>query len=230
MPVDLQPGDLTHAHWQLRVFRQVARAVFRLCFRVRVTGRAHLPPAPFVVCANHLGWADIFLLLLFLPVEPRIYILGSENVRHQTAFRTWVINSLQILVPVDTAKQVRAVRQAEAVLQRRASLLTFPEGTVYGTAEGRLLPLQEGVAYLSQVTGAPLVPVGLTGTKELWLRRPLTLRIGRALRPEAFAGDRRERTRAMTAALTTAMQALLPGDQAHPRVKPLRTWLTNLFA
>ena len=42
-------------------------------------------------------------------------------------------------------------------------------------------------------------------------------------------GAARDRIHALTAALDTAMRALLPGDHTHPRFKPLREWLTDLF-
>ena len=33
----------------------------------------------------------------------------------------------------------------------------------------------------------------------------------------------------LTAALDASLRALLPGDKARPRFKPLRGWLTKLF-
>ena len=61
-----------------------------------------------------------------------------------------------------------------------------------------------------------LLSVGITGSKDLWLRRPLTMRIGRPIQPDDFVGDKRTRVRALTAALDQAMRALLPGDPARP--------------
>ncbi|MGI8587640.1 MAG: lysophospholipid acyltransferase family protein [Chloroflexia bacterium] len=228
--IRLPRGDLGPAGRQLRAFRALLRGVFQVFFRVRVRGLAGVPPGPIIICSNHLGWADTFLLLLFFPIEPRIYLLGNENVRDLTWFRTWIINTLKILIPVDYGRPAQAVRVSLEVLRRSGSLVAFPEGTVEGTAEGRLLPLQDGAAYLSQAAGVPLVPVGLTGTKQLWLRRTLTMRIGPAVYPAEFMGDRRERAREQTTKLSAEMRALLPGDYERPRYKPLRRWLTNLFA
>jgi len=178
---------------------------------------------------NHLGWTDTFMVLLLLPVEPRIYVLGERQAVLFSRFRVWLLRTFDVLVPLERDKPREALRVMSDLLARGGSLIIYPEGHL-GTQEGTIGPLQPGAAHLSVHSGVPLLPIGLTGTQELWLRRPLTLRIGRPLDPAAFPGpDLRSRVRPMTAALDSAMRALLPGDHAHPRFKPLRAWLTNLF-
>jgi 1-acyl-sn-glycerol-3-phosphate acyltransferase len=224
----VQQGSAAPAPLMVRVLRRVVRGIFRLVFRVRVVGLDQVPPTPAIICANHLGWADMFLVLLFFPVEPRIYILGEQEVRTISAWRTRLIDRLEIMVALDRRNPLRASRTMVVVLKRGGSLLIFPEGQL-GTAEGALLPLHEGAAHAALVTGAPLLPVGLTGTRDLWLRRTLTMRIGGPIAPASVTGTTHERVDALTARLRAAMLDLLPGDRARPRWKPLRAWLTKLF-
>jgi len=203
--------------------------VFRVLFRVRVVGLENVPDKPVIICANHLGWTDAFLILLFLPLEPRIYILGERQVAHISKFRNALIRWLQVMVPLDRDKPLEAVRVMNGVLKRGGSLLIFPEGKL-GTVEGELLPLQHGAPHLSLHSGVPILPVGLTGPHELWLRRTLTVRIGRPIEPSQFTGDLRTRMSTLTWALERDMSALLPGEQSRqPRIKLLRRWLTELF-
>ena len=108
------------------------------------------------------------------------------------------------------------------------SLLIFPEGQL-GYEEGKLQELKHGAAHLSVSSGAPIIPVGLTGTRELWLRCRLIVRIGKPIYPTDFEGESRDRIRAMTARLQGEMRKLLPGDAKQARVKLLRRWLTNLL-
>jgi 1-acyl-sn-glycerol-3-phosphate acyltransferase len=224
----VQQGAAAPAPLAVRVLRRVVRAIFRLVFRVRVAGLEHVPATPVIICANHLGWADMFLVLLFFPVEPRIYILGEQEVRTISAWRTRLIDRLEIMVALDRRNPLRAIRTMDDVLKRGGSLLIFPEGEL-GSAEGALLPLHEGAAHAGLVTGAPLLPVGLTGTRELWLRRTLTMRIGPPIASTSVTGTSHERVDALTTKLRAAMLALLPGDRARPRWKLLRAWLTKLF-
>jgi len=224
----MQRGSAGRARWHVRLLWLLIRLLFRIFFRVRVVGLQNVPSRPAIVCANHLGWADSFLVLLFFPVEPRIYVLGDEQVKDISSLRTRAINALQIMVDLDRSKPREALRTMQDVLRRGGSLLIFPEGRV-GQEEGRLHELQHGAAHLSVFSGAPLVPVGLTGTSELWLRRRLIMRIGKPIEPDPFSGDTRTRLHEITARLDQEMRALLPGDHDRPRVRLLRRWLTNLF-
>lgn len=224
----LQQGNAATPNLYIRVFRVIVRAIFRVFFRVRVIGLENIPRAPVIICANHLGWADTFLVMSFFPVKPRVYVLAEQEVKDISQFRRRMIDSLEIMVMLDRRKPVQALRVMEDVLKRGGSLLIFPEGKL-GTEEGKLQPLQGGAAHASIVTGTPLLPIGLTGTRELWLRRGLTLRIGKTISPAQFDGDTRARMHNMTDRLSAAMSALLLGDKERARVKLLRRWLTKLF-
>jgi 1-acyl-sn-glycerol-3-phosphate acyltransferase len=227
---DLMPqqGDAGHAGLGIRLFKLTLGAIFRIFFRVKIVGLKNVPDTAAIICANHLGWTDPFLILLFLPVEPRVYILGERQVAHISRFRNFMITKLQVMVALDRDRPREALRIMSDVLSRGGSLLIFPEGHL-GTEEGKLQPLQHGAAHLSQHAGVQLLPVGLTGTSELWLRRRLTVRIGPPIVPADFTGDVRTRTTETTGELSRRMQALLPGDKPHPRVRLLRRWLTSLF-
>lgn len=168
------------------------------------------------------------MVMLFMPVEPRLYGLGLREVAYLAGWRTRLINWMEIFIPLDRDKPREALRIMEEVLRRGGSLVLAPEGRL-GEEEGKLGPLQHGAAYLSENTGVPLLPVGATGTKELWLRKTLTLRIGKPIFPDEIKGEPRTRTRAMTARLENEMLALLPGENQNPRFKPLKNWLTRLF-
>jgi 1-acyl-sn-glycerol-3-phosphate acyltransferase len=212
------------------ILRGLVGALFRLVFRIRVEGREHIPPGPCVICANHLGWSDPFLMLLFLPATPRLQMLGLHP-RLISAFRSWVVDHLDVLVELDRAHPVEGVRRARAALAAGYMMLVFPEGTYIGSTEGRLQSLHPGAAYLSLASGLPIVPVGLTGSHALWVRRPITIRIGPPLWPVDRPGTLHERAAALTTEIGAALQALLPGDQEGEamRVRLLRPWLSTLF-
>ena len=215
----LQQGPAARASGQLKAFRLAVRVLFLILFRVRVIGKENIPPGNAIICVNHLGWGEGFMTLLFFPAEPRVYVLGERQVMYIVPWRTRMINWLQIFVPLDRDKPRQALQTMEDVVRRGGSLAIAPEGHL-GTQEGTIAPLQPGAAYISQRTGVPLVPVGATGTLELWLRCRLTLRIGEPIYPEEFQGTLRARTRAMTARLENDMRALLPATWIAPGSSP----------
>jgi 1-acyl-sn-glycerol-3-phosphate acyltransferase len=204
------------------------RGIFRIFFRVRVYGLENVPRKPAMICANHLGWADPFLMLLFFPSRPRSYVLGLHP-STVSDFRAWVVDTLQVIVPLDPAKPLQALRTSQEVLEGGASVVIFPEGTAVGGEEGKLQKMHHGASHLSVTTGIPIVPVGITGTSELWLRRTLTIRVGRPFYPGGPGGDTRTRIHETTERLEKELSALLPGDRERARFKPLRGWLTKLF-
>jgi 1-acyl-sn-glycerol-3-phosphate acyltransferase len=224
----LQQGNASVSSWYVRTFRLVVKLLFRTFFRVRVVGKQNVPRTPVIICANHLGWTDVFLVLLFFPVEPRIYVMGEQEVKYISSFRKHVIESLQVFVMLDRKKPLQAVHVMEDILKRGGSILIFPEGHL-GSREGQLQELQHGAAHISITSGVPLLPVGLTGSSDLWLRRELVVRIGKPIPPADFEGDLRTRTHTMTSRLDREMRALLPGDKQRARVKLLRRWLTKLL-
>jgi 1-acyl-sn-glycerol-3-phosphate acyltransferase len=153
---------------------------------------------------------------------------------YKNRFRRWFVDTLELVVPMADVNPMAALRVSEGILQRGGRLLNFPEGAVEGSQEGRLLPLKHGASLLSLLSGVPLLPVGFTGTKELWLRRTITMRVGKPIYPDQFpellrSGDRRASARTLTSELESSLLALLPGDHERARVKLLREWLIDLF-
>lgn len=216
--------------WRIRLLRAVFRAIFQLIFRIKVYGLENVPRTQVIICPNHLSWADSLLVLLFFPVRPRIYALARYDEAYKTAFRRWVLGIVEVVVPLKERESVQALRTMTDILEGGGSLLIFPEGAVAGSREGSLLPLQHGASHLSLSSGVPILPVGVTGTREMWLRRTLTMRVGSAIDPAQFAdGDRRARTVALTTRLGEELLQLLPGDHERPRIKLLRKWLSEKF-
>lgn len=168
------------------------------------------------------------MVILFFPPEPRIYGLGERDVAERSAFRRWFFRQVPIFLPLDRDHPRAALASMQSALTAGAAIGLAPEGRL-GTQEGALGPLQDGAAFLSVRTGAPLLPVGATGTLDLWFRKQLTLRIGAPIDPAEFWGDSHSRVRALTARLDHDLRALFPGDAQHPSFKPLRHFLTHLF-
>jgi 1-acyl-sn-glycerol-3-phosphate acyltransferase len=229
----VQQGNAARASLYVKTARLLVRALLSFFLQVRITGLRNLPHGSAIICCNHLGWADFFLVLCYLPVAPRIYVLGYSldyiEDPGARAFREKVIGSLKVMVPLHVDRPVEAARVTTGLLKRGGSLLIFPEGTYMGAEEGKLLELQPGAAHFSQISGAPLVPVGITGTRELWFRKSVTLRVGKPIYPKEFEGSTHERVDAMTGRLEKELRAMLPGDHERARIRLLRKWLTMLF-
>ena len=98
----------------------------------------------------------------------------------------------------------------------------FPEAA-YGPREGELqATFKSGFAHFAVKNRVPVLPVALSGTRDLWLRKRIEVVIGKPIAP----GDDFDR---LLAASRSALQALLPEYHEPPGRKPLRSFLTRLL-
>ncbi len=229
------------------VARVVLFGIFR--FKVQVEGRELLPRTGgyTVVSAAHRGWMDPFVVLHALPLEPRVWFLGSGPSAFGPRWREALLHRIGGLMPVwrggvGIDKHVAAAR---AVLDNGAVFAQMPEGTVSGPP-GRIGPFRVGAALIALRTGAPIVLLAMAGTEELYLGRRMDARILPPTTVAELLGDRwdgrvpdegsreeLELARALTdrfaERLGPAVEALYPwtvDGPDHPRrLRERLTWL-----
>lgn len=196
------------------VAQRLWRIVFGAAVSLHVEGLEHVPPrGPLIIVANHISLADPPLLIGAMP-RP-IALMAKEEL-----LAIPIIGGLLRVgggFPVKRGEADRtALRSSLMLLERGLAVVLFPEGT-----RSRTLQLQaghKGVAFLARRSGAPVLPVGITGTEAFrqptrLLKRPrVDVRIGEPfeLRFELASGDR------LTAATDHMMRriaALLPPDR-----------------
>lgn len=196
----------------------------RALFRFRVEGLQNVPRgSPYIVIANHMGWVDWAALLLTFPIEPRIHFLGDPAGLVKRPVEWFLVRATGGYVPVDRAQHGdRALyRHVFRCLEAGGAIAIFPEGA-YG-AEGNVLPFRKGFAHFAIEGGVPVVPVGLSGTQEVWVGKAIDLRIGEPLDPVGHTPE------SLTeAGRTRVLELVAPYTEPAGR-KPLANWLTHLF-
>jgi 1-acyl-sn-glycerol-3-phosphate acyltransferase len=160
------------------VYRFVCFGLFRI--KVRTSGQEHVPSGGgyILVSAAHRGWIDPILILHALPTEPRTWFLGSAAAAFTAGWREALIRRLGGMLPVwrGGVGIEQHVRSARAVLDNGAIFVQMPEGTVNGP-KGRLSPFRPGAALIALRTGAPILPLVMVGTEELYLGKRLISRV-----------------------------------------------------
>jgi 1-acyl-sn-glycerol-3-phosphate acyltransferase len=144
--------------WLLRAGRPAARALVRRLFSVTVHGAQNHPSGPAIVAANHIGWADGPLLAIFGP-RPVHALTKAEM--FTGAMGPFLRYSGQIRLDRFTVDPA-AVRACVRVLEADGVVGVFPEGH---RGAGDLARFHRGAAYLALVTGSPVVPVTMLGTR-----------------------------------------------------------------
>ncbi|HET6664004.1 MAG TPA: lysophospholipid acyltransferase family protein [Acidimicrobiales bacterium] len=173
--------------WLYPVARAVLMPVFRLGWRIHTEGADNLPTAGgAVICPNHVSAIDSFLLPSVLP--RRITFVGKAE--YLDNWKTKHLFPALGMIPIDRSggdSSRRALDAAAGVLETGELFGIYPEGT--RSRDGRLHRGHTGPARLALRTGAPLVPVGLIGTREIQPPgrnvpqpfRPCAVRIGRPI-------------------------------------------------
>lgn len=136
------------------------RIVCTVLWRYRATGAENLPrTGPVIVACNHVSYLDPVALGIGLP-RMVTYLAKKE------LFSIPILGALVRgcgAYPLDRdAGGVAAVRAALRVLKNGRCIGIFPEGTrnLHGQA-----PEKGGAAFLAALSGAPVVPAAVTGTK-----------------------------------------------------------------
>src|SRR4051794_40261151 len=144
----------------------VARAIWR----PTVEGLDNLPrTGPVIVASNHLSFADSMVIPIVAP-RPVVF-MAKEDYFTGTGLKGAVIRAWFSgigMVPVDrddTKAALASLDVALEVLGHGEAFGIYPEGT--RPRDGRLYRGRTGVAYLALTSGAPVVPVGLTGTEHI---------------------------------------------------------------
>jgi 1-acyl-sn-glycerol-3-phosphate acyltransferase len=203
----------------LRVFlRPLFRGLFHLLSRVRITGKENVPASgAYLITINHVSLFEPPFALAFWPVAAEG--AGAVDIWDRTGQSLLV--RLYGGIPVHRGEYDRKlIDTLLSVLKAGRPLLIAPEGgRTHTLAMRRALP---GTAYLADLAGVPVIPVGVVGTSDDFLERALhghrpeiEMRIGPPFRlpPINGKGEQRRNARQENADLIMRkIAALLPPE------------------
>ena len=207
-----------------RATQLIGYPLLRGYFRPEVTGRQFVPASgAAIMAANHLSAAD----QVVTPISARRQVVYFAKAEYFTEpglrgrIRARVFRELGH-VPVDRDD----TRAAAGTIETGAELLAagrvlgiYPEGT--RSPDGCLHKFRTGVARLALRSGAPVIPVGLSGTEAMlrpgdkrWHRAPVAVHFGPPLDFSGRAEDEKSARalREVTEQIRQAVQ-LLSGQE-----------------
>lgn len=194
---------------QLYIWRlgfPILRAVALFFAPMRVIGIENVPAqGPYILVANHISWLDPEWIAW--AVRRPVRYMAKEEL-----FEWFFVGGLLRVIacfPVKRgASDRRAFVTALRVLEAKQVLGFFPEG--HRSEKGTMIRAHPGIAGIALRSGAPLVPVGVTGGKgafgRFW-RRSLTLRFGEPFHAKDLGESEPQ---AVADAIMRRVAALLP--------------------
>ena len=207
-----------HTRFLRVVCRPLFRGLFHLLSRVRITGKENVPKSgAYLITINHVSLFEPPFALAFWPKAAEG--AGAVDIWDRTGQS--VLVRLYGGIPVHRGEYDRKlIDTLLSVLKSSRPLLIAPEGgRTHTTAMRRALP---GTAYLADLAGVPVVPVGIVGTSDDFLERALhghrpeiEMRIGPPFMLPPIVGKGEERHGARQRNADLIMQkiaALLPPE------------------
>lgn len=181
-----------------RVFKGTFGPILRRAFKIRVEGLENVPESGAAILApNHLSFIDSIFVPLLLDRKVT-YVAKAE---YFESWKTAWFFRMMGQIPVKRgggSASLRALESAGEVLRSGGLFGIYPEGT--RSPDGRLYKGRTGIARLALDCRAPVIPVGVIGTREAQpigkllpkFFSPITVRFGAPLRFDRFVDRRKD--------------------------------------
>jgi 1-acyl-sn-glycerol-3-phosphate acyltransferase len=216
IPYTLMVGDVSRLY---RVAMWIAKVGVRAAgIRTEISGMENIPPGrSCIFMCNHVSNLDPPVVLPLLPGRSSV-LLKKELMSIPLLGQAMRLGKF---VPVERGSRRDAakasVEAAADALHSGLHILVYPEGT--RSPDGRLSTFKKGPFFLAQQTGAPIVPIALSGTQHMMRKGSNAIAPGLAqiqllppIESSAYA-TREELMRAVRSAIAEALpEEMKPAD------------------
>ncbi|WP_085918294.1 1-acyl-sn-glycerol-3-phosphate acyltransferase [Halomonas sp. CSM-2] len=140
----------------------------RLCYRLRVRGRCHIPKqGPALVVCNHVSFMDALVLGGGSP-RPLRFVM-DQPIFDSPWLRWWF--QLVGAIPIESERRSpgalrRALEEVSQALRQGEVVMVFPEGRL--TPDGDIHPFRRGLEAIVMRDCVPVVPAALAGLWGSW--------------------------------------------------------------
>jgi len=185
--------------------------------RVQVEGLHGVPAgAACTFMSNHVSNLDPPVLLPLIPGRTSVFLKRSLMKIPVLGFGM----RLAEFVPVDRGGKLEDAQESEqrakAVLAKGIHITTFVEGT--RSRDGRMLPFKKGPFYLAMESGAPCVPISISGTESMMKKGSLRIRPGLVrvvFHPPIYPAEMRDREALLEAVRQSIASGLPEWMRSH---------------
>lgn len=215
---------LTLARRMFRAFgHRFVKLVAKVCLNVSVEGLENYPQkGPVLVVINHIGDADIAAIISTFPFPPDA--LGKIELYEELSILGKLMDWYGIIWLHRGRADIRALRAALDGFKEGRGIVIAPEGRYSPT--GQLEEGNNGAAFLAYKSGAPILPIAITGTEnenvyghmKRLKRAPVHVKVGKMFKLENQAetiapsqsNGRQESMAQGTRQIMSALANLLP--------------------
>ncbi len=194
----------------------LCRAVFKVIGKPEVFGRENIPEeGSFVLAANHQSLLDPPVLIACIPRQ--ITFLAAAYL-FKIPLVGLVIRAVGALPVGGGYGSIKSVKYVLSRLFEGGVIGMFPEGGL--STDGSLKPFQSGWAYFALKTGSPVLPVAISGSRDLLpagkyfpRRGKISVHIGKLMPVEKKSKIVRGELEGLDRVMEITISRLLPGKE-----------------
>jgi 1-acyl-sn-glycerol-3-phosphate acyltransferase len=143
-----------------RLARLLTRILLGSKFQLR--GTANVPASgPLLMVSNHVGAVDPAIIGAWTP-RAVWFMAKAELFKGRWA---WLMRGYHAFPVIRHSPDRTALRRAFNLLKTGSAVVLFPEG--HRSENARLLRAEPGAGFVARRSGAPLVPIAITGTQNV---------------------------------------------------------------
>ena len=198
-------------------------------------GRERVPlNGPLLVCANHISTLDPPLIPAFLPRNDS-WSMAKAEYFERGGLKSWIFTAFHAFPVRRHSPDRGAIRRATEILREGQVLVLYPEGT--RITSGGLHRPEPGAGFIATLTGAPVLPVAISGSREVFgkgfklpRRAPLRLQWGEPFKIASRLPDgRRVEYQDASDAIMLAIAEMLP-EEMRGEYADLDSWRARVGA
>ena len=149
------------------ISRFVAYCFFRFPFVKEIRGMENIPKEGCIIASNHVSYLDPSILGFTVSQKLNKKVHYLAKIELFRSFFSRAVHKLFEAIPVDrTSKSTLWIKEAKKYLRIGEVIGFFPEG--FRSSDNKLKKGKTGAVRLALAAKAPIVPVGITGTYDLW--------------------------------------------------------------
>ena len=149
----------------------LAWLVWHIGFRIRVEGRENLKKVQtkgYILAPTHVSAIDPVFVVITRFWGRRMVVFAKKELFEINVLLTWFFRWMGALCVRGTREELDVIDQTVEACRNGGTLLIFPEGTRYKGEEGGAGEFKAGAFRIAVKTGAPVVPVAITGARALF--------------------------------------------------------------
>jgi len=168
-----------------KVLYTLLAPIFKLLYRIKVTGKENIPEGAVVVCANHTSYLDpIVMCIAFGKQELLTFMAKIELFRIPVI--GFVLRKLGVIGVDRGSTSMATLRDAIGRLKDGKKIMIFPEGTRV-KEDADVSGAKTGAAMIACRAKTSMLPVYITAKKRLFGR--VDIIIGKSIDTESYEGS-----------------------------------------